>query len=207
MHSTFSILAVAGLASTAAALDARNLARIGSMDSDIVARQDSSDMASCAQDVLSILGNIPTATAPLLSYFEAEATALATMTDLCSIPAVPATLTSAYSSYQSVILSWYSSDSSQINSVLTACSDLPGLESLAPLVTMGQQAASSCFPGSSSSASVTKTGGATTSTTSSNTAPTTPASTTPPATPAAAPRATAGAVMAAAGLIGAAILM
>lgn len=230
MHSSVSLMTLAGLAAAVAATpDARNLHRFRDLH---VARQtdsgagDTNDDASCTAGLLGIVNDLPTPASDLLTWLAAEATAVATMSDICSTPPVPTSLTSAYSSYQSELLGWYSSESQSISALASSCSGQPGFSQVDAIITMVDQATSSCFPSSGSASSGSMTGSMTESVTStittesvvvtesggssiSITVSTTQTTTMPAPTdqPAAAPRATAGAVMAAAGAIGAALLI
>ncbi|KAH7027346.1 uncharacterized protein B0I36DRAFT_137551 [Microdochium trichocladiopsis] len=173
------IMAVAGLASTGAALDAAHaFAQVGAVATTVDDGQ-RADRASCTKAFISVASGLPTPTGALSSWLADQdvVAETATTVDACATPSVPAPLTSAFSSYTAAITSWYSASSSAADSLVSECSTIFAVSLLGDALDALDAASASCGFG----------------------APTT-------AKPAAAPRATAGAVMAAAGAVGAAIL-
>ncbi|KAB5555090.1 infection structure specific protein [Coniochaeta sp. 2T2.1] len=78
---------------------------------------------SCISDLMSIYSSLPTPPPEIFSWEEAN-----TITDPCSIT-IPASLSSAFSSYESEALSWFSEHSAEIEDALSDC---PLYSSLAP---------------------------------------------------------------------------
>jgi len=85
--------------------------------------------AQCMNALLSIYSELPTPPADLMSY---EMTA--TDTDHCS-PSVPDSMTSDFSSYSSVIMSFYTQHSADISSALSACPQYSSYTSGFPVCT------------------------------------------------------------------------
>lgn len=94
------------------------------------------DMAQCASVAMSyqsLLTSVPTAPADVMALF----TQSATITNGCEIPAVTGDKASGYSSWMSELSSWQDEHKTEINSVMSACSDeLNGLLSSAGFADM-----------------------------------------------------------------------
>ncbi|CAJ2501409.1 Uu.00g042620.m01.CDS01 [Anthostomella pinea] len=142
-------LAVLGLASTAAATyhpSQLNSLRDLNNKNGLAARQDDSDSSSsatgddgisdaCTTSAYMVLASIPTPTGDLSAYLSSfVATAdLSDVTDaasvLCDVTAgMPTSLSSAYSSYDMAASSWYSSNSADIQSLISSCAGDMGAE-------------------------------------------------------------------------------
>lgn len=133
--------ALAGLASTVGATynhAAANQLRDLSAPAHVVARQASeSGSSDCTASAVKLIGSLPTPTGELLSYYETasglpEITETAVPTNLasaCSSLAtamvVPSSLSAPLSQYESSLLGWYSSHTSDINAVMSACTSDP----------------------------------------------------------------------------------
>lgn len=232
MYSTISLATLAALAAVVAATpDARNLDRFRNH----VARQTQSqggdaNAVECTAGLLGLAADMPTPTGDLMTWLAAQATQASTISDLCQdAPPVPTSLISQYSSYETALVGWYSSESESIQSLVSSCSGQENFSQVESLLTLVDQATSSCLAttssgsmtGSQTGSSASQTESVTSTITTSSvvvtesngssfsiTVPVTTTTTgVPTDQPAAAPRATAGAVLAAAGAIGAAILM
>ncbi|KAL0930623.1 infection structure specific protein [Colletotrichum truncatum] len=137
---------------------------------------------SCLSALATVYANAPTPPPKIVSY---EMTA-APQTDPCSVT-YPSELSAEYSSYTSAVISWVNANSASINSALSQCSTVTDfateIASCSATGKVGSKATGSASGGAAGSAAATK-------------------------TPNAGPRETGmvGAVVAAAGLVGAALL-
>ncbi|KAJ9137768.1 hypothetical protein NKR19_g8101 [Coniochaeta hoffmannii] len=77
----------------------------------------------CLDGLMSIYSSLPTPPPEILSWEES-----ATFTDPCSV-SVPASLSSAFSSYEDEALSWYTQHSSEIFAALSQCPELSSIAS------------------------------------------------------------------------------
>lgn len=79
--------------------------------------------SSVLQGLATLITGLPTPTGALSTYL---ATAATTLTDPCHL-SVPSSVASAFSIYESSVISFYSAHSSQLNSALAACPSLTSL--------------------------------------------------------------------------------
>lgn len=92
---------------------------------------DERDLQECSSVAISLLPSlvdVPTADSSLLNFI-AEQTQLATATDPCVFPAVTGSMADEYSSWVSELVTWYSSHTADISSLLEACTDVPEVKS------------------------------------------------------------------------------
>lgn len=110
-------LTLLALAASASAFDYRPLLnRAYAVNRDLVASPTLSATASqCVDEWMSLLSSLPTPPPEVVSYEET-----ATETNPCSFT-VPSSLSSAYSSYESVASSWYTAHSSELTSFFSQC--------------------------------------------------------------------------------------
>ncbi|KAH7015812.1 hypothetical protein EDB80DRAFT_889948 [Ilyonectria destructans] len=93
-----------------------------------VDERDIEECSSVAVKLLPSLTDIPTADSSLFDFI-AEQTQFSTVTDPCQIPAVTGSMADEYSSWVSELVTWYSSHTEDISSLLDACTDVPEIKS------------------------------------------------------------------------------
>lgn len=82
---------------------------------------DTSAATSCLDGLMSIYSTLPTAPPEIVSWEEAN-----TITDPCSI-SIPASISSAFSAYETAAVSWYSAHSSDLFAALSQCPELSSI--------------------------------------------------------------------------------
>ncbi|KAH6645063.1 hypothetical protein BKA67DRAFT_586831 [Truncatella angustata] len=86
---------------------------------------------ACDTAASSVLSSIPTGTGAFASFL-ASITGAVSPTRVCQIiSALPSSLESEASSYDNVLVSWFGTESSRINSLVSACSNDSAVQSLA----------------------------------------------------------------------------
>ncbi|KAH6983520.1 hypothetical protein BKA56DRAFT_348857 [Ilyonectria sp. MPI-CAGE-AT-0026] len=93
-----------------------------------VDERDLQECSSVAINLLPSLIDVPTADSSLLNFIAGQ-TQLATATDPCVFPAVTGSMADEYSSWVSELVTWYSSHTADISSLLEACTDVPEVKS------------------------------------------------------------------------------
>lgn len=93
-----------------------------------VDERDIEECSSVAVKLLPSLTDIPTADSSLVDFI-AEQTQFSTVTDPCEVPAVTGSMADEYSSWVSELVTWYSSHTKDISSLLDACTDVPEIKS------------------------------------------------------------------------------
>ncbi|KAK8074231.1 hypothetical protein PG994_005130 [Apiospora phragmitis] len=143
--------ALAGLASTVGATynhAAANQLRDLSQPAHVVPRQpaeSSSGSSDCTESAVKLIAGLPTPTGDLLSYYATasalpEFTGTAVPTNLGSACAaiqtqsLPSALSAPMSSYESTLVGWYSSHTSDIMQLMSACSADPMVASAESLL-------------------------------------------------------------------------
>ncbi|KAK7946159.1 uncharacterized protein PG986_010480 [Apiospora aurea] len=139
--------AVAGLASTVGATynhAAANQLRDLTQPAHVVPRQPAqSGSSDCVESAMKLFTELPQPTGALLSYYEsatADITATAVPTDLgqvCAMAAtesLPSSLSAPLSSYESTLVGWYSSHTSDIAQLMSVCSAEPIVSSAEQLL-------------------------------------------------------------------------
>ncbi|KAI1870980.1 hypothetical protein JX265_006020 [Neoarthrinium moseri] len=126
MYAESILVALVGFASTAsAAYDPRALNGIQNLKPGVAVRQEGT---ACTASALSIAASIPTPTGELLSLLSSYAATadVTNPTQACEITAaIPSSLSSQYSSYDSAVSSWYDGESSNIADLISKCSSDP----------------------------------------------------------------------------------
>ncbi|KAK8023642.1 hypothetical protein PG993_011708 [Apiospora rasikravindrae] len=140
--------ALAGLASTVGATynhAAANQLRDLTQPAHVVPRQPAeSGSSDCAESAMKLFNELPQPTGALLSYYEsataAEMTGTAVPTNLGQVCAsaasesIPSSLSAPLSSYESTLVGWYSSHTSDIAQLMSVCSADPILSSAESLL-------------------------------------------------------------------------
>lgn len=93
-----------------------------------VDERDLQECSSVAINLLPSLVDVPTADSSLLNFIAGQ-TQFATATDPCVFPAVTGSMADEYSSWVSELVTWYSSHTADISSLLEACTDVPEVKS------------------------------------------------------------------------------
>lgn len=197
--------------------DPKALAGLANIKPGLALRQ--YETAKCTASVVSIIDSIPTPTKPLADALSGVlATALAqTPSNVCNLTAsIPTSLSSALSSYDSAISSWYNKESSDIAELITSCSGASAVKTISAAVSAWSAYTGVCQSGATNSTTTSSTASPLTTATATNgsssgintqvltgTSSTTSSSTASAST-AGAPRPTGveAGVMAAAGIIG-----